>query len=348
LNEVEYWIWLQQAFGPGSVKPGQLLAVFGGAEEIFKATRGELIRIPWLSAKEIDRLCDKSFEKVEKITEDCLRLGCGIITYGDDDYPQRLRDIYDPPCVLYVKRELFPVDDAVLISIVGTRQITEYGLEAATRLAIGLASHGAVVVSGFALGVDSAAHRGALKGGGKTIAVIGCGLDINYPASNNELGRLISSHGAVVSEYPPGTQPFTFNFPVRNRIIAGLSLGTVVVEAGARSGALITAGLAVEMGRDVFAVPGSIFSPMSEGTNKLLRDGAKPVLGVMDILEEYIEGYPQSINIELLEEAAAAENPAACIGAGKLQAGPKKGAPEPDQGPGRGLWHPQRQPRACG
>jgi len=307
LNEVECWIWLQQSLGPGSVRPGQLVEVFGGAEGVFKATRSELMKMPGLTAAEINRLCDKSFEKVERITEACLRLGCGIITFGDADFPQRLRDIYAPPCVLYVQGELYPVDDTVLIAIVGTRQITEYGLEAATKLAIGLASHGVVVVSGLALGVDTAAHRGALKGGGKTIAVIGCGLDINYPASNSELRRLISAHGAIVSEYPPGTQPMAFTFPVRNRIIAGLSLGTVVVEAGASSGALITASLAVEMGRDVFAVPGSIFSPLSEGTNKLLRDGAKPVLGVMDILEEYIGGYPQSINIDLLEAAAADE-----------------------------------------
>jgi DNA processing protein len=310
LNEVEYWIWLQQAFGPGSPRPGQLLETFGGAEDLYKAPRSELMKLPGLATREIDSLCDKSLEKVESITEACLRLGCRIIPFDDAGFPQRLRTIYAPPCVLYVLGELADVDDTVLIAIVGTRQITEYGMEAATKLAIGLASHGAVVVSGLALGVDTAAHRGALKGGGKTIAVIGCGLDINYPASNNELRRLIIAHGAIVSEYPPGTQPMSFTFPVRNRIIAGLSLGTVVVEAGSRSGALITAGLAVEMGRDVYAVPGSIFSPMSEGTNKLLRDGAKPVLGVADILEEYIGGYPQSINIDLSEETAEAEKPA--------------------------------------
>lgn len=301
---MEYWIWLQQAIGCGNPIPEKLFDSFGGAEGVYLANPADLL-IPGLNSAQKSRLCDKSLEHAKAVTEACLRLGYGIVTFGDDCYPQRLRNIYAPPCVLYVQGELGDTDNLPLIAMVGTRQVTEYGLEAATQLAIGLATHGVVVVSGLALGVDTASHKGALKGNGKTIAVIGCGLDINYPASNQELRKLIASHGAIVSEYPPGTRPTAFTFPVRNRIIAGLSLGTVVIEAGTRSGSLITASLAAEMGREVFAVPGSIFSPMSEGTNKLLRDGAKPVAGVVDILEEYIEAYPQSINMNIAQDERA-------------------------------------------
>jgi DNA processing protein len=156
--------------------------------------------------------------------------------------------------------------------------------------------------------VDGAAHKGALKGGGKTVAVIGCGIDINYPSAHSDLKRLIAQNGAVVSEFAPGTRPDRANFPIRNRIIAGLSLGTVVIEAGSRSGSLITASLAAEMGRDVFAVPGSIFSPMSEGTNRLIRDGAKPVCTVIDILEEYLGLCPQSIISKTTTQAQDSES----------------------------------------
>lgn len=307
MKQVEQWIWLAQAFGAGSPKPGMLLGRFGGAEAVYAAGPGGLLSVPGLNERERGRLCDKSLDEAQDIVGRCLRMGCRIVTPGDAEYPPQLEEIYAPPCVLYVMGRL-PAADTLTVAMVGTRHATEYGVEAATRLAVGLAARGVVVVSGLAYGIDTAAHKGALKGGGQTVAVIGCGADYNYPAGNRELKRLIAAHGAVVSEYPPGTRPFTGNFPVRNRIIAGLSRGTVVVEAGSRSGSLITAGLAAESGRDVFAVPGNIFGAMSEGTNRLLRDGAKLCCGVADILEEYLPFFPQSLEEE--PAVPAADTPA--------------------------------------
>lgn len=294
MESPEYYIWLQCAFGPGSPKPGALLRKFPDIMSLYNAGEEDCFAAG-LSPKDSEKLLDKSLAKSEKIIEKCLQHGYKIITIGDNDYPSCLRDIYSPPCVLYVWGELPDPREHLMISIVGTRQITDYGYETATKLAMGLARCGAVVVSGLAVGVDAASHKGALKADGKTVAVIGCGLDIDYPSQHTELRRLISKNGAVISEFPPGSRPDRINFPIRNRIIAGLSVGTVVIEAGLKSGSLITASLAAESGRDVFAVPGSILSPMSEGANRLIRDGAKPVCCTMDILEEYIDLYPQRI-----------------------------------------------------
>lgn len=290
---VEHWIWLQQVFGAGSPKPDKLVKEFGSVGAVYEAGQADYLKTGFLTEKEIRRLNNKSLERSKKIVSDCMKNGYKILTAPD--MPQRLQDIYAPPCVLYLWGDLPQPYDSLYIAMVGTRNVTPYGVEVATKLSVGLARCGVTVVSGLAVGVDAAAHKGALKGGGKTVAVVGGGIDIDYPSGHRELKRLISQNGAVVSEYPPGTSPARANFPIRNRIIAGLSLGCVVVEAGSRSGALITASLAAEMGRDVFAVPGSIFSSESKGTNRLLRDGVKPVCGVMDILEEYIGLFPQNI-----------------------------------------------------
>lgn len=303
---VEQWIWLQQAFGAGSPKPARLLAAMGGIREAYAARAADYARAGSFTSREISRLCDKSLRGAEDIVAACLRNGYRILT--PEEMPERLRAIYSPPCALYVWGELPQPADGFYIAMVGTRQVTPYGAEAAARISGALASFHAVVVSGMAVGVDAASHTAAIRGGGKTVAVIGCGIDIDYPLPHRELKRLIAQNGAVVSEYPPGTRPDRAHFPTRNRIIAGLSLGTVVVEAGTRSGALITASLAAEMGRDVFAVPGSIFSPQSEGCNRLLRDGAKPACSVLDILEEYPAFCPQSIK-DGWQEAAAQSGP---------------------------------------
>lgn len=304
MEHVEYAIWLQRIFGPGSPRAAALLKTFGGAEQIYGATQSQLAAVPGLTRREYERLSDKSLAACEKIVGDCMKNDYRIVAWGDVAYPPGLREIYAPPCVLYVSGSL--PGNELTVAVVGTRRITEYGSEAATRLSVGLAHYGASVVSGLAVGVDAAAHKGALKGGGKTYAVIGCGIDVDYPAPNRELKRLISRNGGVISEYPPGTPPLTMHFPIRNRIIAGLAPGTLVIEAGGRSGSLITAGLAAEMGRDVFAVPGSIFSPMSEGTNRLIRDGAKPCLNVMDILEEYPAFFPDGFSAEETAASSAA------------------------------------------
>lgn len=304
---VERWIWLQQAFGAGSPKPARLLAALGGIREVYEARAAEYARAGSFTPRELTRLCDKSLRGAETVVAACLQNGYRILT--PEEMPERLRAIYAPPCTLYVWGSLPQPADGFYIAMVGTRQVTPYGAEAAARLSGALASFHAVVVSGMAVGVDAASHTAALRGGGKTVAVIGCGIDVDYPLPHRELKRLIAQNGAVVSEYPPGTRPDRAHFPTRNRIIAGLSLGTVVVEAGTRSGALITAALAAEMGRDVFAVPGSIFSPQSEGCNRLLRDGAKPACSVLDILEEYPAFCPQSIKDGWQEAAAQSGTP---------------------------------------
>lgn len=214
-------------------------------------------------------------------------MGSGIKKVGikDNEYPDNLKDIYDPPATLYVKGSILP-QDKIAIAIVGTRLASYYGLSTAERLAYDLALKGVTIVSGMARGIDSAAHRGALNAKGRTIAVFGCGLDYIYPPENSKLSEKIYESGALISEFPEGTPPYKGNFPKRNRLISGLSLGVVVVEAGLRSGALITANLALEQGREVFSVPGQANSFNTKGTHRLLRDGAKLVENADDILEE--------------------------------------------------------------
>lgn len=300
-TEVEYWIWLSLAFSPGSPKPCRLAEAMGGAKAVFEADETALAASGVCTAHDLGLVRPHGLEQAQRIVEHCLARGYGICTFADRSYPNLLKEIHAPPAVLYVRGRL-PAQETACIAMVGTRRVTDYGAAVAERLAMGLAHVGVGVVSGMAAGVDTHAHRGALKGEGKTYAVLGCGLDTVYPASNRELYRLITQNGAVLSEYPPQAGPDRHHFPIRNRIIAGLSAGTVVVEAGRKSGSLITAGQALEMGRDVFAVPGSIFSPMSEGTNQLLREGAKPACGVADILEEY----PTLVVQTLAEEPTSA------------------------------------------
>lgn len=212
-------------------------------------------------------------------------LGARLITIRDDDYPCRLREIADPPVALYVKGRLPDRDDAV-IAIVGSRQATAYGLGIAEQFAMRMAEAGAAVISGMALGIDAAAHRGTLKAGGRTIAVLGCGLDVIYPQRNRELHVEVPERGCLISEFPFGALPMPYNFPRRNRIVSALSHGVLVVEANARSGALITAEFAMEQGREVYAVPGRIDSLQSRGPHELLRHGAKLVLCVDDIFDD--------------------------------------------------------------
>jgi len=221
---------------------------------------------------------DVEYAKVE-------RLGAWLVTLADDRYPTLLSRFPDAPTVLYVRGTLTPQDNRAL-SIVGTRKATSYGRDVAHDLGKQLAQNGVTVISGLAHGIDSAAHRGAIEGGGRTIAVLGCGIDRVYPPDNRELAHEIAAHGAIVSEFPIGTPPEGRNFPRRNRVISGLALGVLVVEADRGSGALITAEIALDQGREVFAVPGNIYNPTSQGTNKLIQDWAKLVMDVNDILEE--------------------------------------------------------------
>ncbi|MBW2565664.1 MAG: DNA-protecting protein DprA [Deltaproteobacteria bacterium] len=292
------WLGLKTVPGVGNRLFLNLIQHFGGPDKVFSASRGELLQVEGIN----DRLVSAvQHYKIPKRVEEDLSLaqksGVRIITFADPDYPTLLRHIHDPPPVLYVYGKLHP--DSLNIAIVGSRNATPYGLTVTERLSGDLALRGFTVVSGMARGIDSAGHRGALAAGGKTIAVLGCGLGTIYPAENKKLFHRIAENGAVVSEFPFLTSPEAHNFPARNRIISGLSLGAVIVEATHQSGSLITARLAAEQGREVFAVPGSVTSFKSMGTHRLIKQGAKLVEHVDDIVEELNVGQPMaSANIK--------------------------------------------------
>ena len=293
---LKYWVWLNECRGLTNRSRALLLDHFGSPEDVYYADEAEYALVEGLSKKQIELLADKSADGADKILGDCQRLGLRILTMQDADYPARLRGIFEPPCLLYVKGTLPAFDEEVAVAMVGTRSCTPYGTSSAEKIAYGLAKQGALVVSGAARGIDSAAHRGALRAGGVTIAVLGNGLDVVYPEENAGLYRDIAATGALLSEYPPGTAAEGWHFPIRNRIISGLCLATVVVEAPLeRSGALITANTALEQGRDVFAVPGPIDAPNSRGSNRLIRDGAGLVTCGWDILEGYRSRFPHRL-----------------------------------------------------
>ena len=260
--------------------------VFGSAERALRATPSELAKVDGLSPAMRKRLIQKPMlYPIERELELINAYGCQILTLYDDAYPMPLKEIDTPPLVLYVRGTLLP-EDSLSISLVGSRNAKDYGRKVSYRLSYQLAQRGLTVVSGFAKGIDTAAHRGALEAGGRTVAVMGNGLSFVYPAANRDLIEKIEASGALISEFPIGAKPKPRNFPRRNRIISGLTLGTVVVEASNRSGALITARLAGEQGREVFAVPGEIFSEHSTGTHRLINDGAKLINTVDDLLNE--------------------------------------------------------------
>ena len=299
---LKYWVWLSEVRGLTNRSRLLLLDYFGTPESVYYADEDEYRLVGGLEPRQLALLADKSTENADRILGACSRLGLRLLTMQDADYPVRLRNIFEPPCLLYVKGQLPVIDEEVAVAMVGTRKATPYGVEAAEKIAYGLCRQGAVVVSGAAAGIDSAAHRGALRAGGRTIAVLGSGIDVVYPAENEWLYRDIAASGALVSEYPPGAAAEGWHFPVRNRIISGLSLAAVVVEAPEKSGALITANTALEQGRDVFAVPGPIDAPMSRGCNRLIADGAAALItDSWDVLREYEAMYPHKILGERVE-----------------------------------------------
>ncbi|MDT8901278.1 DNA-processing protein DprA [Anaeroselena agilis] len=272
--------------GLGNSRLNSLVAFFGSARQAWMASRRDLFLCGCLDETIGNNiLAQREKIDIHKMAAAWEQKGIGVVCAADAAFPDRLRRIFDPPQVLYYRGRL-PVDE-LLIAVVGARRASAYGRNAALSLAAGLAAAGAGVVSGAARGVDSAAHEGALSAGGYTVAVLGCGVDVVYPPENGRLLARIAEQGAIVSEYWPGTDPLPHHFPVRNRIISGLARGVAVVEAAEKSGSLITADWALEQGRDVFAVPGSIFSATSAGANKLIKQGAKPVTAAADILEEY-------------------------------------------------------------
>ncbi len=284
MTDLRYWVGFNIVPHIGPAKVQALLDHFGDLATAWEASVRDL-RAAGLDRRAVDNLlAARKRLDLEAELEKISRAGVRLLTWADADYPASLRSIYHPPPVLYVKGELCPEDEWA-VAVVGTRRATVYGKEAARVIAGDLARNGVTIISGLARGIDAQAHQAALDAGGRTIAVLGCGIDRIYPPEHRKLAEAVIAQGALVSEYALGTPPESGNFPPRNRIISGLSLGVVIVEAGVGSGALITADYAAEQGREVFAVPGNIFSRGSEGCNALIRDGAHPVLGVNDILE---------------------------------------------------------------
>jgi DNA processing protein len=295
-KDIIYWIWMQQALGYANPKVKDVLKRYGTPMDFYKLLK-VLTKSKNLTLKEIKKAKDASLEDAKLIFEDCKKLGCDIITFDDELYPEDLRHIYNPPCLLYTLGNMPNLNDEVVITIVGSRISTKYGNDLSYEFAYNLSKSGALVASGGAYGIDTMALKGCLESNGTPICVIGNGLDIFYPKENTPLFNEIIKYGVIISEYPPKVSPKRIHFPQRNRIMSGISAGTLVVEAQKRSGSLITANLALEQGKDVFAIPGDIRSELSSGTNSLIKSGATPVFDVGDIVDEYIDRYPGKLKL---------------------------------------------------
>lgn len=295
MSALKYWLWLTQLRGLSNQTRLALLRHFGSPENVFYADAGEILLTEGITRDQAALLENHDLSAADKILADCQRLDIRLLTFQDAAYPGRLKNIYDPPCLLYVKGRLPAFDEELAVAVVGTRDCTPYGVACAEKLGYGLTCGGAVVVSGLAKGIDAAATRGALRAGGVTVGVVGNGLDVHYPHESRYLYEDVAAAGALLSEYPPGAEPARSHFPARNRILSGLSAAALVVEAPERSGALITAGTAMEQGREVFAVPGPIDAPASAGCNRLIQDGAGLVMDAWDILENYTEQFPDKL-----------------------------------------------------
>ena len=295
---LKYWIWLAELSGLRSQTRLALLEHFGDPESIYYADPGEVLLVENMTREQAATLTNRSLAEAERILGECRRLHLRVLTMQDADYPDRLRNIYDPPCVLYVKGQLPAFDDELTVAVVGTRGATPYGIRCADKIAGQLAAGGALVVSGLARGIDTAAIRGALRSGGITVGVLGGGIDVVYPPENRYLYEDVSAAGALISEYPPGTEAKGKHFPVRNRILSGLSTAILVVEAPEKSGALITADRAIEQSRDVYAVPGPIDATESTGCHRLIRQGAGLVTSGWDILQDYTARFPGKLRCE--------------------------------------------------
>lgn len=288
-----YWFALRSVPLVGNVTYRRLIEHFGSPAKVLSASFAELSALKGVNAAAALSITGHDGRSAAELETAALaKSGAKLVTLLDDEYPALLKEISDPPPYLYLKGKL--PDSKTVIAVVGSRRASDYGLSVTTRLSRELAEQGVTIVSGLAMGVDAAAHRGALQVAGATVGVLGCGIDLVYPAENRQLYRQMEEKGAIVSEFPPGTQPDASNFPRRNRIISGMSRGVLVVEAAERSGSLITARFALEQGREVFAVPGNINFRASRGTNSLIKQGAKLVETVADIMGELP---PESVNL---------------------------------------------------
>lgn len=299
----EYNYWLANIKNIGSIKIERLLQVFGNAEGVYHASKEELLKFQtmFLTAKQfsvadVDSIMkSKSSEKIQHNYAKVGNDGIYFVSKEDNEYPSKLRNIYDAPFALYIKGKL-PQENHKILAIVGARDCSEYGKEMAKYIAAEMAREGIVIISGLARGIDSYAHMGALYSGGVTLGVLGSGIDICYPRENINLYMEMQKEGGIISEYAPGIQPFAGNFPMRNRIISGLSDGILVIEAREKSGSLITVDMGLEQGKDIYALPGKVTDRLSGGCNNLIKMGAKLVTAPKDILEDLIPNYQQIPN----------------------------------------------------
>ena len=284
MDDRKYWVGFNLIKGIGAVRMQGLVAYFGDLESAWGADPAGLAEAG-LGAKVIERvIAARQKVDLDQVWSRIESQGIKILTWQDEQYPSRLKEIDQPPPVLYIRGEYLP-NDLFAVAIVGTRRVTPYGRQVTEEISSFLAANGITVVSGLARGVDAVAHQTALKSGGRTIGILGSGVDKIYPPEHQKMAEQMMERGAIISDYAPGTPPDASNFPPRNRIISGLSLAVVVVEAGETSGALITAAFAAEQGREIFSVPGSILAPQSKGTNKLIQSGAQPLLSASDLMQ---------------------------------------------------------------
>jgi DNA processing protein len=331
-----YWVWLQLALGvSSSLRTQEIVDAFGeeGARGVYHASEFERRVAGVFTNLQLKKLQEANLRQAENVLEECERLGLHILTPRGQEYPPRLLEIPNYPLALYAHGDMGEINQRLCLSIVGTRRADRKSVDIAGRLSADLVRAGCAIISGCALGIDSAAHWGALHAGGRTLAVLGCGYAADYLPENTALREKIAQNGAVITEYAGAAAPMARNFPIRNRIISGISVGTIVVEAGERSGSLITATCAAEQGRDVFAVPGDAFGSTYTGGNKLIREGAKPVFSAVDVLEEYEMIYPGLLNMRRarrdLERAAIAPERVVVQSAPKRRAASAAAPPAP-------------------
>ena len=302
----EYWLWYTEKNLTASQKR-MILEYFENVETIYLADRKQLWQIEGMTEQICQELLDKDLTQARKMLRHCGRVHVQILGFYDEKYPQRLRSLYDAPAVLYYQGVLPDWNRMPVIGIVGTRKATAYGTDLTKSMSSQIATCGGMVISGGALGIDTVALQSALESGGTVVAVLAGGLDKYYPAANTSLFHKICSTGCLITEYPPGTPSNSWNFPVRNRIISGISNGLLVVEAPVKSGALISARHAMEQGRDVFAVPGNVNAPTCEGTNLLLQEGARVALSGWDVLKEYAQQYPDCVQYRQIAKPVTAQ-----------------------------------------
>jgi DNA processing protein len=316
MSELRYWIGLSLVPEVGPILSRRLLAEFGTPSRIFTADSGSLRRVEGLGPEKAGYI--KSFNgwsMVERHLKESEKKKISVVACDDPSYPEVLREVESAPVLLYMKGEYQP-DDRYAVAVVGSRKHTDYGETVARKFSGELARSGLTIVSGMARGIDTLAHMSALSAGGRTVGVLGSGLDVPYPPENKKLMEMAAESGALISEFPPGTLPLKDNFPRRNRLISGLSLGVLVVEATASSGSLITANYALEQNREVFAVPGNITSANSAGTNRLLRQGARPVLETNDVIEELapvLKGFIRAEHRQSVELSADENRLCTCL-----------------------------------